>query len=68
MDAFPFLSPDLPDQYRRVFSNGKPLITEESSKIGDRDIVTETRKIPLREEQGIVAVVAIIREVPRSGT
>jgi PAS domain S-box-containing protein len=66
MDAFPFLSPDIPDQYRQVFSDGNPLVTEESSKIGDRKIITETRKIPLREESGIAAVVAIIREVTGS--
>jgi PAS domain S-box-containing protein len=67
METFPFLSPDVPDQYRAVFSNGTPIVTEESSKIGDRDIITETRKIPLREQGGIVAVIAIIREVTGPG-
>ena len=63
MDAFPFLSPNVPDEYRAVFSNGTPLVTEESTTIGDREIITETRKIPLREQGEIVAVAAIIRDV-----
>jgi PAS domain S-box-containing protein len=66
MDAFPFLSPDVLDQYHEVFSTGTTMVTEESSKIGDQEIVTETRKIPLLEQSRIVAVVAIIREVTSS--
>ena len=63
LEVFPFLSPRVLDEYRDVFSNGTPVVTEESSSISDREIITETRKIPLREHGDIVAVVAIIRDV-----
>jgi PAS domain S-box-containing protein len=63
LEAFPFLSPAVLDEYRTVFSTGTTMVSEESSKIGKGEIITETRKIPLREHGDIVAVVAIIRDV-----
>jgi PAS domain S-box-containing protein len=63
LDAFPFLSVKVLDEYRDVFSNGTLIVTEETSTIGNRKIITETRKIPLWEHGDIVAVVAIIRDV-----
>ncbi len=63
LDAFPFLPPSVLDEYRAVFSTGTTMVTEESSKIGNEEITTETRKIPLREQGNVVAVVAIIRDV-----
>jgi PAS domain S-box-containing protein len=63
LEAFPFLSPAVLDEYRTVYSKGTMMISEESSKIGNRVIITETRKIPFREHGEIVAVVAIIRDV-----
>jgi PAS domain S-box-containing protein len=66
MEAFPFLTPDVADQYRQVFSGVNLLVTEEISKIGARDIITETRKLPLWEQNKVVEVIAIIREVSRS--
>ena len=62
-EAFPFLPPAVLDEYRAVFSTGIAMISEESSKIGNAEIRTETRKIPLREHGDIVAIVAIIRDV-----
>jgi PAS domain S-box-containing protein len=62
-DAFPFLSPSVLNEYRTVLSTGTTMISEESSKINTGEIVTETRKIPLREHGDIVAVVAIIRDM-----
>jgi PAS domain S-box-containing protein len=67
LEAFPFLSPDVPDQYRDVFSVGTPIVSEESSTIDGREIITETRKIPLHDGNEIVAVVAIIRVITDSG-
>jgi len=63
MDAFPFLPPAVLDEYRTVFSTGTTLVTEESSHIGDAEIITETRKIPLTEHGEVVAVVAVIRDI-----
>ena len=62
-DAFPFLSPIILDEYRTVFWEGRIIVTQESSRIGDEEIVTETRKIPIKENDDIVAVVTIIRNI-----
>ena len=63
LDAFPFLSPIVLDEYRTVFWEGRIVVTQESSRIGDAEIVTETRKIPIKENDDTVAVVTIIRNI-----
>jgi PAS domain S-box-containing protein len=63
LEVFPFLSPGVLEEYHDIFLNGTPIVTEEISTIANREIITETRKIPLREHGDIVAVVAIIRDV-----
>jgi len=65
LQAFPFLPPGVLDEYRTVFSSGTAMVTEESTRIGDAEIVTETRKIPLYGHGKIVAVIAIIRDITR---
>ena len=63
LDAFPFLSSTVLDEYRTVFLKGKIIISQESARIGDTEIVTDTHKIPLEENGEIVAVLAIIRNI-----
>jgi PAS domain S-box-containing protein len=63
LDAFPFLSSTVLDEYRTVFLKGKIIISLESVRIGDTEIVTETHKIPIEENGEIVAVLAIIRDI-----
>ena len=62
-DAFPFISPSVLDEYRTVFSTGMMMVTKETLKIGNVEIATETRKIPLKEKGKVVAVIAVIRDV-----
>ena len=63
LDAFPFLRSTVLDEYRTVFWEGRIVVTQESSQIDDAEIVTETRKIPIKENDDIVAVVTIIRNI-----
>jgi len=63
MEIFPFLPPTLLDEYRWVFENKKVLITEENTKIGDREFITESRKIPLLQDGKIVKIVSVIRDI-----
>jgi len=63
MEVFTFLPPSLLDEYEWVFKNKKTLITEEITKVGDREFVTESRKIPLLKDGKIVKVVSIIRDI-----
>ncbi|MES0350864.1 MAG: PAS domain S-box protein, partial [Desulfobacteria bacterium] len=63
MEVFPFLPETLIDEYGWVFENEKVLITQETSKVGGREFVTESRKIPLFKEGRIVRVVSVIRDI-----
>ena len=66
MEIFPFLPEVLIDEYRWVFENKKVLITQETTKGGGREFVTESRKIPLFKEGKIVRVVSVIRDITES--
>ena len=66
MEIFPFLPDILIDEYRWVFENKKVLITQETTKGGGREFVTESRKIPLFKEGKIVRVVSVIRDITES--
>ncbi len=63
LDAFPFLSPSVIDEYRTVFSTGTILVSEESFHFSTGDVVTETRKIPVVAHGDIIAVIAVIRDI-----
>lgn len=63
MEIFPFISHTLRDEYRWVFKNKKVLITQETTKVGDREFITESRKIPLLKEGKISKVVSVIRDI-----
>jgi len=62
-EVFPFLLDRVCDEYHRVFDTGKTLITEESTKVGDKEFITETRKIPIFEAGRIARVVTVIRDI-----
>ena len=65
LDVFPFLPDTVIDEYYQVFASGKPLITEETTKVGDREFITETRKIPITEEGAVHQVVTVIRDITK---
>ncbi|MCU0613415.1 MAG: PAS domain S-box protein, partial [Candidatus Eisenbacteria bacterium] len=62
-EVFPFLPAAVEDEYRRVFVTGELLVTEETSSVADRQITTETRKIPMVENGVVVSVVTAIRDI-----
>ncbi len=62
-DVFPFLPAGVRDHYQEVFKSGTPLVTEESSIVGDEEIFTETRKIPIWEGGRVVRVLTVIRDI-----
>lgn len=61
-ELFPFLSPTVREEYEKVFTTGNVLVTEEKTTVGDRDIITETRKIPIIENGTVVRVVTCLRD------
>ncbi|UCD88276.1 MAG: response regulator [Desulfobacterales bacterium] len=66
MEIFPFLPDTLLDEYRWVFENKAVLITQETTKVGSIEFITESRKIPLLEDGKIVRVASVIRDITES--
>ncbi|MBD3232508.1 MAG: PAS domain S-box protein, partial [candidate division Zixibacteria bacterium] len=62
-EVFPFLDEDVVKEYRKVFKEGKTLVTEEEMEISGENFVTETRKIPVIEGENVVRVVTVIRDI-----
>jgi PAS domain S-box-containing protein/putative nucleotidyltransferase with HDIG domain len=62
-EVFPFLPDKIGDEYRRVFNTGETLVTEESTKINEREFITETRKIPIFEGGKVMRVVTVVHDV-----
>lgn len=64
MEVFPFLSEKVRDEYVEVLKTGKPLVTHESTDISGSIIHTETRKIPVKNNDGEVErIVTVVRDV-----
>jgi len=62
-EAFPFLSETVRDDYRQVIETGTPLVTEETHVIAGRQIVTETRKIPVVHDGEVAQVVTAVHDI-----
>ncbi|MGA1839194.1 MAG: PAS domain S-box protein [bacterium] len=62
-EVFPFLSDRVRDEYKKVLDSGKVLFTEEITKIGDREFITEARKIPVFEANKITKIITIIKDI-----
>jgi len=63
MEIYPFIADTLLDEYKWVFENKKMLVTEETTKLGDKEFITESRKIPLLEADKITRIVSVIRDM-----
>jgi len=63
VEAWPFLPDMVIDEYRSIFNNGIPIMTFESSIINEREITTETRKIPIFENEKVTQVITLIRDI-----
>ncbi len=63
MRIYPFLPVAVRREYAEVFRTGQPLFTEEKTRIGEREFVTETAKIPVFEKSEVVRVITVLRDV-----
>jgi PAS domain S-box-containing protein len=61
--AIPVLSKTILDEYSRVFADGIMLLSEEMLRVGDLELISETRKIPVFEEGKVVRVVTVVRDI-----
>jgi PAS domain S-box-containing protein len=62
-NVYPFLTSAVHNEYEKVFETASPLTTEELTRIGVRQISTETRKIPVVEGGRVTKVMTIIRDI-----
>lgn len=62
-EVFPFLPEKVHDEYRRVFETGKILVTEESNTFEEREVITETRKVPILEKGKVVSILTLVRDI-----
>jgi PAS domain S-box-containing protein/putative nucleotidyltransferase with HDIG domain len=62
-DAFPFLPENVRDEYQCVLLTGETLVSEENLEIGGDKILTETKKVPLIQEDRIDRVVTVVRDI-----
>jgi len=63
-DVFPFLSERSLQEYETVFEEGLAISNEEGSIIlRDEEIITETRKIPIVENEQVSSVLTVVRDI-----
>jgi len=62
-EVFNFLPESVREEYQKVFTKGETLITEETTKIRDREFITETRKIPIFEKEKVARVLTVMRDI-----
>jgi len=62
-EAFPFLPEKVIEEYHKVFETGNTLVTEELTQLNEKEIYTETRKIPIYTEGKVIQVVTIVKDI-----
>ncbi|MDD4908065.1 MAG: diguanylate cyclase [Candidatus Omnitrophica bacterium] len=62
-DVFPFLDVKVREEYKKVFESGKALITYETNRVKNKEVITETRKIPVSENNKITGIITIVRDM-----
>ncbi|UCG30467.1 MAG: PAS domain S-box protein [candidate division WOR-3 bacterium] len=62
-DVFKFLPDTVNKEYAEVFDRGKLLVTEETVQVGNREFVSEVRKIPIFDGDLVNQVVTVIHDI-----
>ncbi|MCD4789279.1 MAG: PocR ligand-binding domain-containing protein, partial [Bacteroidales bacterium] len=63
-EALPFLDEKkIRDECTQVLETQKPVITQETTKFGEKEIITETRKIPVIKNRKVTQIVTIITDI-----
>lgn len=61
--AFPFLSERIIQEYNHVFESGETFVSEETTRLADKEVATETRKIPIIRGSKVTNVITVLRDV-----
>jgi len=62
-ELFPFLPQSWHEDYAHIFATGEVITTQETTRIGSVETVTETHKIPIYEKDQVVRVVTVMRDI-----
>jgi PAS domain S-box-containing protein len=62
-EAFPSLPHKVRKEYHKVLSSGKTLVTEEMTKFGGKEFMTQTRKIPVYTNGNVGQVVTVMSDI-----
>ncbi|UCD05069.1 MAG: HD domain-containing protein [candidate division WOR-3 bacterium] len=62
-DVFNFLPDTVNREYAEVFEKGQLLVTEETVKVGNREFISEVRKIPIFDGDKVDQVVTVIHDI-----
>ena len=62
-EAFPSLPQKVRNEYHKVLSSGKTLVTEEMTKLGGKEFMTRTRKIPVYTNGSVGQVVTVMSDI-----
>ena len=63
-DVFPFLDKEkLQNEFIQILETKKPVISQETHKFGESQLITETRKIPVIEDGKVTQIINIIADI-----
>jgi len=63
-ELFPFLPPEIADEYGQVMAKAQTLVTEEMVRVGQESAWAEVHKIPIRDQDGqVYRVITIIHDI-----
>jgi len=62
-EAFPSLPQKVRSEYHKVLSSGKTVVTEEMTKLGGKEFMTRTRKVPVYTNGNVGQVVTVISDI-----
>lgn len=64
-EAFPFISEETLDEYRRLFSSGHTHLVTENTILEGREVITEVRKIPVTEDGKVIQIITLLRDITK---
>jgi len=54
------------EEYHSIFNDGKPIVTTGSLIINNKEIITETRKIPIFKNEKVIQIITLLRDITKN--
>ncbi len=62
-DVYTFLKEEVRDEYEKVINENRIIRTEEINIVSGVEVLTETMKIPLKDEEKTVGIITVMRDI-----